>query len=227
MARITLYCSFFLAFFFPAWADSPANTNYAISITLDNNHMCGGSIIDNYHILTAAHCVIPFIQNPGMASQAVVVVGTNDLNSGGQAYRLAKLWANENYNPDDPSGRGPYDIGLIRLASPIQYGPTVQPIRLPTRNIAPNEDVTVAAWGATGRRQTVHNNLQKLHAKAMMPDTCQNHHQNMMRVANSEFCTLITYGTGLCNGDSGSGLLRNSDNTIVGLVSGGRPCAVG
>ncbi|KAG5314119.1 CTR2 protein, partial [Acromyrmex insinuator] len=40
-----------------------------------------------------------------------------------------------------------------------------------------------------------------------------------------EFCTFITYGTGLCNGDSGSGLIRNSDNTIVGLVPDGISCA--
>ncbi|XP_011063846.1 PREDICTED: chymotrypsin-2-like [Acromyrmex echinatior] len=47
----------------------------------------------------------------------------------------------------------------------------------------------------------------------------------IMFIDKIEFCTFITYGTGLCNGDSGSGLIRNSDNTIVGLVPDGISCA--
>lgn len=200
---------------------------YCISIRTNNNHFCGGSIIDKQYILTAGHCVVPLLQNSRLMQSVTVVTGTTYLNSGGQAYKIEKMWAHENYDPNFPSGKGPYDIGLIKLSTPIQYGPTVQPVKLPGKNIAKDDAVTIAAWGSTGFRRPIHNNLQKLSAKAMLPDLCQQYHQNFMPIHKYEFCTLITYGTGLCNGDSGSGLIRDSDRTIVGLVSGGRPCALG
>ncbi|XP_012538935.1 chymotrypsin-2 [Monomorium pharaonis] len=200
---------------------------HCISMRANNNHMCGGSIIGSRYILTAAHCVVPLVRNPNLLRSVVIVTGTTYLNSGGQAHKIEKLWYHERYNPNDPTGRGSNDIGLIKLATPIQFGPTQQPIALPTRNIMKDDAVTIAAWGSTGFRKPVHNNLQKLHARAMLPQTCQEYHRGVMNIASSEFCTLITYGTGLCNGDSGSGLIRDNDRTIIGLVSGGRPCAQG
>ncbi|XP_011867927.1 PREDICTED: chymotrypsin-1-like [Vollenhovia emeryi] len=209
----------------------PANINdypHCISMRMNGNHMCGGSLIDKQYVLTAAHCLVSLKQNPSLLKSVTVFTGTTYLNSGGQAHKIANVWYHESYDPNFPSGRGPYDIGLIKLAAPVQFGPTQQPIKLPTRNIAKDDSVTIAAWGSTGFRKAIHNNLQKLHAKAMLPDLCQQYHKNSMPIHSSnEFCTLITYGTGLCNGDSGSGLIRDTDNTIVGLVSGGRPCALG
>ncbi|XP_071626254.1 chymotrypsin-2-like [Temnothorax longispinosus] len=206
----------------------PANIEdypHCVSIRVDNTHFCGGSIIDKQHILTAGHCVAPLIQDSRLRKSVTVVTGTTYLNEGGQSHKVEKLWYHDDYNPR--ASRGNYDIGLIKLASPIEFGPTQQPIKLPTKIIEKDDDVTIAAWGSRGFRKPVHNNLQKLNAKAMLPDTCQAYHKFLMNIHKDEFCTLITYGTGLCNGDSGSGLIRNSDRTIIGLVSGGRPCARG
>ncbi|XP_077260637.1 chymotrypsin-2-like [Temnothorax americanus] len=208
----------------------PANIEdypHSVSIRVNNNHICGGSIIDKQYILTAAHCVVPLIRDSKKMQSTTVVAGSAYLNSGGKAYKVQRLWIHENYNPNSPSGRAPYDIGLIKLTLPIQFGPKVRQIGLPRRNIAENDGVTIAAWGAMGLGKPIHKNLQKLYANAMLPQECQQYHGNSMLIHNNEFCTLISYGTGLCTGDSGSGLLRNSDRTIVGLVSGVRPCAIG
>ncbi|KAL0102756.1 hypothetical protein PUN28_018214 [Cardiocondyla obscurior] len=200
---------------------------HCVSLRQGNSHFCGGSIIGDRFIVTAAHCVESLIRSPLQRAAVTVVTGTTYLNSGGQSYRLENVWRHESYNPNHPAGRGPYDIGLIKLSSPIQYGSTVQKVNLPTRAAAANEAVTIAAWGSTGFRQGIHNNLQKLHAKIMLPNTCAAYHRNLMPVDQTEICTLISMGTGLCNGDSGSGLIRDSDRTIIGLVSGGKPCAQG
>ncbi|XP_024885004.1 chymotrypsin-1-like isoform X2 [Temnothorax curvispinosus] len=206
----------------------PANIEdypHCVSIRVDNTHFCGGSIIDKQHILTAGHCVAPLIQDSRLRKSVTVVTGTTYLNEGGQSHKVEKLWYHDDYNPR--ASRGNYDIGLIKLTSPIQFGPKVRQIGLPRRNIAENDGVTIAAWGAMGLGKPIHKNLQKLYANAMLPQECQQYHGNSMLIHNNEFCTLISYGTGLCTGDSGSGLLRNSDRTIVGLVSGVRPCAIG
>ncbi|XP_029168463.1 chymotrypsin-2-like isoform X2 [Nylanderia fulva] len=194
----------------------------AVSIRMNNQHICGGTIINNRFILTAAHC-IQFRSTQGLT----VVTGTTYLNQGGVAHRIERWVSHENYNPNYPGRHAGFDIGLIKLATPITFNRSQQLVGLPKSNSVRGEGVTIVAWGSVGFRQAVHNNLQKLNAQVMLQPECQTRHQNFMEVHPNEFCTLIRTGTGTCNGDSGSGVIRNSDRTIIGLVSGGRPCAQG
>lgn len=87
----------------------------------------------------------------------------------------------------------------FQLAAPIVFNARQSAIRLPTSDVVRNEGITVVAWGSTGFRQRVHDNLQKLNARCMLWDECQRYHQNFMRIHPNEFCTLITTGTGTCN----------------------------
>ncbi|XP_018407525.1 PREDICTED: transmembrane protease serine 9-like [Cyphomyrmex costatus] len=199
---------------------------YCVSLRINNSHFCGGSIIDSQYILTAGHCVAPLLSNDSLRKSVIVVTGTTYLDKGGQTHKVEKLWYHDNYNPRI-LGRSPHDIGLIKLMSPIEFGPTQKSVKLPTKNVAKSDSVTIAAWGSTGSNKSVHNNLQKLKANVMLPNTCQIYHSFIMKIYKNEFCTFITKGIGLCKGDSGSGLIQDSDETIIGLVSGGKPCAKG
>ncbi|XP_050448697.1 chymotrypsin-1-like [Cataglyphis hispanica] len=200
---------------------------HAVSIRINNNHFCGGSIISNYFIVTAGHCVAPLLQNANLRGGLTVVTGTTYLSSGGEAHKVARMWYHENYNPNTPGRDAGFDIGLLKLAAPITFNSRQRAIRLPTSDVVSNEGVTVVAWGSTGFRRPVHDNLQKLDARCMLWAECQRYHQNFMRIHPNEFCTLIATGIGTCNGDSGSGVVRYSDKTIMGVVSGGKPCALG
>ncbi|KAL0102761.1 hypothetical protein PUN28_018215 [Cardiocondyla obscurior] len=200
---------------------------HAVSLRMNNNHFCGGSLIGEQWVLTAGHCVVPVLENSRMRASVTVVSGTTYLDKDGESHKVDKLWYHDNYNPR-ALGRGPYDIGLIKLAAPVTFSETQKAISLPTNNIEKDDSVTIAAWGSTGFQKHIHNDLQKLDAKAMLPKTCQEYYFGLlMKIHDNEFCTLISRGTGLCNGDSGSGLIKNSDGTIIGLVSGGKPCARG
>ncbi|XP_011688321.1 PREDICTED: chymotrypsin-1-like [Wasmannia auropunctata] len=115
------------------------------------------------------------------------------------------------------------------LASDIKYDSTQKPIKLPTSPAKENDPCTIAAWGRTGRGQSVHNNLRKMDANVMLPKTCQP--ATTDKIGENECCTYIKRGRGTCNGDSGSGMIQTSDDMenreMVGLVSGGKPCAIG
>lgn len=200
------------------------NYPHIVSIRTKGNHMCGGNLISTRLVLTAAHCVEPLVNDAKLRRDLTVVSGTTLLSSGGQINKVSRMWYHENFNMNARSGDISSDIGLLELSKPIVVNDKQKPIALPTSNLKRNEDVTLVAWGSAGFMRPVHNDLQKLNAKSMLPDECQNYHKQM-RINNNEFCTLIARGTGACNGDSGSGVVRDSDRTIVGVVSRGIPCA--
>jgi len=60
---------------------------HCISLRDNNNHLCGGSIIDSCYILTAGHCVYHLLSDNSLKS-VTVVSGTTYLNTGRQAYKV-------------------------------------------------------------------------------------------------------------------------------------------
>ncbi|XP_072752171.1 chymotrypsin-1-like [Anoplolepis gracilipes] len=195
---------------------------HAVSLRTDGQHICGGSIINSRYILTAAHCVQPLVNDARKRQALTVVTGTTLLNQGGQVHKVSRMWYHENFDMKHLNS----DIGLLELTAPIVFNNKQQPIRLPTTGLQKNEDLTLVAWGATNFLQSVHNDLRKLNVRYMPASDCQRFHRSL-RINPDEFCTLASTGRGACNGDSGSGVIRNSDGTIVGLVSRGIPCARG
>ncbi|MFI5532904.1 S1 family serine peptidase [Kitasatospora sp. NPDC051853] len=204
-------------------ATSIEQYSHVVSIRQNGNHICNGALVNTVTVATAAHCVVPIERS---LSSVEVVSGTTYLDSGGQRHRVSRTYVHPNYNRYG-TGRPIDDIGLIQLAQPLQENAGQRPVRLPTSAPYRGERVTVTAWGLTGDKQRVHNDLRKIDAQVMLHDECRTYLQGIMEVGSKEFCTLIGTGTGTCNGDSGAPLVRDSDRTLAGVVSGGLPCARG
>ncbi|XP_015176239.1 PREDICTED: chymotrypsin-2-like [Polistes dominula] len=193
---------------------------YLVSIRIDNNLHCGGCIIGPYHILTAAHCVVPLLDaEPG---EVTIVAGTNNLYSGGQVYEPSLYIRHHDFNPKNPWIN---DIGIIKLASPIEFNDRVKPIALPTQKPPVHTNAIIGAWGATSsypRRASPL--LRKLNLKTLSQDECQSYFSSI-DIKSSQICTLVQKNVGTCSGDSGSPL--SLFNEVIGIVSGGIPCARG
>ncbi|CAL7944352.1 unnamed protein product [Xylocopa violacea] len=195
----------------------PGQFPYAVSLRMWNQHVCGGAIIDQYHILTAAHCVAAMKQNLNVVT---VVSGSTNLQQGGTPHKVVGMWAHPNY---DGKNKVNNDIGVIKLASPINYNNFQKSVPLASARPPAHSTATVSAWGKVSVNGGVSNTLQYLNLKIIDLNQCRKYHE--LEINNSAICTFNGVGTGLCNGDSGSPLVYNGK--VVGVVSRGIPCAVG
>lgn len=106
---------------------------------------CGGSIITNQHILTAAHCAVAPVD------EIHVRLGSTRLKEGGVVY---KVWAsNFIVHPDFGPNTLYNDIAVLKLPTTIKFTSAIQPINLPPKNVAHHSfhgmTGRVGGWGYT------------------------------------------------------------------------------
>lgn len=78
-------------------------------------HFCGGAILTEKHIVTAAHCLMDWpVEN------ITVVVGTSTWDVGGVRHAVDKYEIHEKYQMLETS-----DIGIITLTEPLEFNAKV------------------------------------------------------------------------------------------------------
>ncbi|EDV42198.1 uncharacterized protein Dana_GF17862 [Drosophila ananassae] len=190
---------------------------YQISLQgMYGDHICGGAIVDKYHVLTAAHCVYGY--NP---SYLRVATGTVEWQKPDALYTVEEHWIHCNYN--SPSYYN--DIALIRLNEPIVFNEVTQPAPLPTEPLANGTTLLLTGWGSTELWGDTPDILQKAYLTHVDYPTCQAMMSNDPMNGPCHVCTLTSGGQGACHGDSGGPLVANG--ILYGLVNWGYPCALG
>lgn len=110
-----------------------------------NQHFCGGAIINNRWILTAAHCTQDDFSQPKNVHAWVGAHGRRD----GIRHNINVIVNHPRYNAQWRMN----DIAVIQTTARMQYiHRRVQPVRLPTADYtnAMRGRVWVAGWGLTG-----------------------------------------------------------------------------
>ncbi|XP_011874119.1 PREDICTED: chymotrypsin-1-like [Vollenhovia emeryi] len=193
------------------------------------NHLCSGSIINKFNVLTSALCVCGWDDSRPLK----IHVGTNSLNVSGDVYDVENVVVHENYshshtgialgnlktvyNDIDLGSFKPLfnDIALVHLKTPIKYNTLVQPINLMTSD----KDIafiscTLSGFGRATYGNITSNNLKEIELDVGLQEMCRKIYPI---VTNAHMCTLREPERKFCKHYIGGPIV--ADKTQIGIAS--------
>ncbi|KAL7013281.1 hypothetical protein ACKWTF_015317 [Chironomus riparius] len=173
---------------------------------------CGGSLISNRKVITAAHCIQDKgAKNPLLPRDMLVLLGVYDLNNpyevGRGVFPVQNINMHPHWNPQIKSFDA--DIAVLVLENQVTFGYYIQPICLPTLNIKVITRGYVVGYGKSEDTSKVHENIPKI-IETPIHENADCFLKNYFLATLSSrrtFCGGTGTGIGVCNGDSGSGLV--------------------
>ncbi|PNF13584.1 Chymotrypsin BI [Cryptotermes secundus] len=192
---------------------------WQVAIIIDNSYFCGGSLISDDWVLTAAHCAINFTSFDVTLGSSQVDI----LSPGSRTLQSRTSFIHEEYD----SSRINNDIALIKLPQMIDFTLYILPARLPSRaqvnDTLVGETLRCSGWGIIcDDCSEISSTLQYVDLSVITNSVCQEVFGEL--ITDTKICVSTGDLKSPCNGDSGGPLVFQEDDgryTEVGIVSFG------
>ncbi|KAG5885763.1 hypothetical protein JTB14_031200 [Gonioctena quinquepunctata] len=189
---------------------------WQVSVQHQNSHFCGGFLISDVWVVTAAHCI-----TKGFRTDLNIRAGSTIWNNGGQTVPVSSFIIHPFYDDNNLNN----DVALLRLAAPVNVANArAAALPRPGQEVGVGSPVSITGWGALGEQRPGPLILQEVVVPALNRDDCRRLY-SVGQITNEMFCAGVVGigGKDACQGDSGGPAVV--DGVVVGVVSWGRGCA--
>ncbi|XP_077014844.1 coagulation factor X [Tamandua tetradactyla] len=195
----------------------------ALLINEENEGFCGGTILNEYYVLTAAHCLY-------QTKKFRVRVGdrNTEKEEGNEMVHEVDIIIKHN---KFVKATYDFDIAVIKLKTPITFRMNVAPACLPEKDWAESTLMTqktglVSGFGRTHEKGQTSTTLKMLEVPYVDRNTCKL--SSSFTITQNMFCAGYDLNPeDACQGDSGGPHVTRFKDTyfVTGIVSWGEGCA--
>ncbi|XP_015237157.1 PREDICTED: transmembrane protease serine 9-like isoform X2 [Cyprinodon variegatus] len=208
-------------------AAPPGSWPWQVSLHTFSSHICGGSLINDQWVLTAAHCVQSLSTSPSLVT---VYLGRQS-QEGSNPNEVIRIVSHINIHPEYNFLNDNNDIALLRLSEPVNFTDYISPVCLaaPKSTFYSGVDSWVTGWGTIGSGVPLPSpkNLMEVTVPVVGNRQCKCNYGERTITENMICAGLQEGGKDSCQGDSGGPMVsKQGDRWIqAGIVSFGIGCA--
>ncbi|KAJ2488316.1 hypothetical protein IWW37_004897 [Coemansia sp. RSA 2050] len=195
-----------------------ANGKYPFAVRLNiqrglDEYLCGGALLLNNYVVTAAHCLVDSDTNAIAEPHTVsVCYGSNSVLEQTCTPAL-NVTVHRRYNPETISN----DIAMLKISPVVLKTGSVETVPVYTGQLAEKQTLTTMGWGKTSNNSTdLPTTLMSVDIMIGTTKECRVANSDYSSPNGPEVCSAnaLTPGKDSCQGDSGSPTIISSNGAV-------------